>query len=80
MFYINAQENSQLVMGSERDGRGGIADSSREYNTPKHLKEWDNVASRLNNDGMLMVKEMARLSIRTRRLIGGDNEKNMGKG
>ena len=43
MFYINAQENSQLVMGSERDGRGGIADSSREYNTPKHLKEWDNV-------------------------------------
>ena len=38
------------------------------------LKEWDNVASRLNNDGMVMVKEMARLSIRTRRLIGGDNE------
>lgn len=34
------------------------------------LKKWDNVASRLNNDGIVMVKEMARLSIRTRKLIG----------
>ena len=33
------------------------------------LKEWDNVASRLNNDGIVMVKEMARLSIKTRELI-----------
>ena len=38
------------------------------------LKEWDDVASRLNNDGMVMIKEMARLSVRTRRLIGDDDE------
>ena len=38
------------------------------------LKKWDNVASRLNNDGMVMIKEMARLSVRTRRLIGDDDE------
>ena len=37
------------------------------------LKEWDRIASTLNNDGTIMVKEMARLSIRTRKLIGGDD-------
>ena len=35
----------------------------------KLLKEWDDVASRLNNDGIVMVKEMARLSVKTRNLI-----------
>ena len=34
------------------------------------LTAWVDVASRLNNDGTVMVKEMARLSIRTKRLIG----------
>ena len=44
------------------------------------LKKWDDVSSRLNNDGIVMVKEMARLSIQTRRLLGGidDEEKNLG--
>ena len=37
------------------------------------LKEWDRIASTLNNDGTIMVKEMARLSIRTRKLLGGDD-------
>ena len=46
----------------------------------KILKEWCDVTSRLSNDGVVMVKEMERLKIRTKRLIGGDNEKNMGKG
>ena len=38
------------------------------------LKEWCDVTSRLNNDGLVMVKEMERLSIRTKRLIGGGDE------
>jgi hypothetical protein len=39
------------------------------------LTAWVDVSSRLNNDGMVMIKEMERLSIRTKRLIGdGINE------
>lgn len=34
------------------------------------LKKWIDVSSQLNNDGMVMIKEMERLSIRTKRLIG----------
>ena len=33
------------------------------------LKEWSNVASSLANDGIVMVKEMERLQVETRRLI-----------
>ena len=36
----------------------------------KLLKEWSDVSSRLNGDGMVMVKEMARLNVRTKKLIG----------
>ena len=45
----------------------------------KILKEWCDITSRLSNDGMVMVKEMERLKVKTKRLIGGYNEKNMGK-
>ena len=44
------------------------------------LSEWCDITSRLSNDGLVMVKEMQRLRVRTERLIGGDDEKNMGKG
>ena len=43
------------------------------------LNEWCDITSRLSNDGMVMVKEMERLKFKTKRLIGGYNEKNMGK-
>ncbi len=39
MFYINAQENSKIRIGSE-EGGGSIVDSAREYNVPKYLREW----------------------------------------
>tara|TARA_R100000808_G_scaffold6623_1_gene19526 strand:+ start:2433 stop:2606 length:174 start_codon:yes stop_codon:yes gene_type:complete len=44
------------------------------------LSQWCDITSRLSNDGVVMVKEMERLKIRTKRLIGENNEKNMGKG
>ena len=46
----------------------------------KCLSEWCDITSRLSNDGAVMVKEMQRLKVRTEKLIGGDDEKNMGKG
>ena len=46
----------------------------------KYLNEWCDITSRLSNDGTVMVKEMERLKVQTKRLIGENNEKNMGKG
>ena len=33
------------------------------------LKKWDDVASRLSGDGLVALKDMERLQIRTQRLI-----------
>ena len=46
----------------------------------KYLNEWCEVTSEFCNDGMVMARRMQRLKVRTEKLIGGDDEKNMGKG
>jgi hypothetical protein len=39
------------------------------------LKQWQNVASRLNNDGIVMIKEMATLNMQTQILLGDEDDK-----
>ena len=36
----------------------------------KYLNQWCDLSSRLNGDSMVMLKEMERLKIKTRRLLG----------
>ena len=42
MFYINAQEKSQIRTSGEGEG-GSIIDSAREYNMPDYLNKWSSV-------------------------------------
>ena len=46
----------------------------------KYLYEWCEVTSEFCNDGMVMARRMEKLKIKTQILLGGRNEKNMGKG